>query len=66
MEFIAAIEAACGRPAEKVMHPMQPGDVPATWAETGLLTDLTGYHPKVPVAEGVQRFVDWYRDYYQI
>ncbi|PJE33806.1 NAD-dependent dehydratase [Pseudooceanicola lipolyticus] len=66
MEFIAAIEAACGRPAEKVMHPMQPGDVPATWAETGLLTDLTGYQPKVPVAEGVQRFVDWYRDYYQI
>ena len=66
MEFIAAIEAACGRPAEKVMHPMQPGDVPATWAETGLLTDLTGYQPKAPVAEGVQRFVDWYRDYYQI
>ena len=66
MEFIAAIEAACGREAEKVMHPMQPGDVPATWADTGLLADLTGYAPKVSVAEGVQRFVDWYRDYYRV
>lgn len=66
MEFIAAIETACGRAAEKVMHPMQPGDVPATWADTGLIEDLTGYKAKVPVTEGVQRFVDWYRDYYQI
>jgi UDP-glucuronate 4-epimerase len=65
MEFIAAIEAACGREAEKVMHPMQPGDVPATWADITLLRDLTGYAPKVTVREGVQRFVDWYRDYYQ-
>jgi UDP-glucuronate 4-epimerase len=66
MEFIAAIEAACGREAEKVMHPMQPGDVPATWADITLLRDLTGYAPKVTVREGVQRFVDWYRDYYQV
>ena len=66
MEFIAAIETACGRAAEKVMHPMQPGDVPATWADTGLIEDLTGYRAKVPVAEGVQHFVDWYRDYYRI
>jgi UDP-glucuronate 4-epimerase len=65
MEFIAAIEAACGREAEKVMHPMQPGDVPATWADITLLRDLTGYTPKVIVRDGVQRFVDWYRDYYQ-
>ena len=64
MDFIAAIEAACGREAEKIMHPMQPGDVPATWAETGLLTDLTGYAPKVDVTEGAARFVAWYRDYY--
>ncbi|MDK3020797.1 NAD-dependent epimerase/dehydratase family protein [Pseudodonghicola flavimaris] len=66
LDYIAAIEAACGRDAEKVMHPMQPGDVPATWADTRLLTDLTGYAPKVPVGEGIQRFVDWYRDYYGI
>lgn len=66
MDFIAAIEAACGRAAEKVMHPMQPGDVPATWADTRLLTELTGYAPKVGVEEGLRRFVDWYRDYYGI
>lgn len=64
MEFIAAIEAACGREAEKVMHPMQPGDVPATWADTGLLTDLTGYAPKVDLRDGVARFVAWYKGYY--
>lgn len=66
MTFIAAIEKACGREAEKIMHPMQPGDVPATWADTGLIEDLTGYVPKVPVEVGIQRFVDWYRDYYEV
>jgi len=66
MTFIAAIEKACGRNAEKIMHPMQPGDVPATWADTGLIEDLTGYVPKVPVEVGIQRFVDWYRDYYEV
>lgn len=66
MDFIAAIEAACGRAAEKVMHPMQPGDVPATWADTTLLTQLTGYAPQIGVDEGLRRFVDWYRDYYGV
>ena len=66
MAFIAAIETATGRTAIKVMQDMQPGDVPATWADTGLLQDLTGYVPKVGVTEGVQRFVDWYRDYYRV
>ena len=66
MDFIAAIEAACGREAVKVMLPMQPGDVPATWADIGLLTDLTGFTPQVPMATGVARFVAWYRDYYRV
>ena len=66
MSFIEAVEAATGRNAEKIMHPMQPGDVPATWADISLLRDLTGYAPKVGVTEGVQRFVDWYRDYYRV
>ena len=66
MEFIAAIEAACGREAEKVMLPMQPGDVPATWADISLLTALTGFAPEVQMAEGVARFVAWYRDYYGV
>lgn len=66
MDFIAAIETACGREAEKILMPMQPGDVPATWADTALLTELTGYAPKVALRDGVQRFVDWYRAYYGI
>lgn len=66
MAYIAAIEAACGCEAVKIMHPMQPGDVPATWADITLLQQLTDYVPKVDVETGVQRFVDWYRDYYKI
>lgn len=66
MDFIAAIEAACGREAEKTLLPMQPGDVPATWADTALLRALTGHVPQMPLRDGVQRFVDWYRDYYRV
>ena len=63
-DFIAAIEAATGRAAIRNMMPMQPGDVPATWAAGDLLRRLTGYAPSVGVEEGVRRFVAWYRDYY--
>lgn len=66
LDYIAAIEAACGCEAQKNFMPMQPGDVPATWADTSLLTQLTGQRPVTPVTEGIQRFVDWYRDYYQV
>ena len=66
MDYIAAIEAAAGREAQKIMHPMQPGDVPATWADISLLQALTGYAPKVDVREGVRRFVAWYREYYRV
>ncbi|MBC7138827.1 MAG: GDP-mannose 4,6-dehydratase [Defluviimonas sp.] len=66
LDFIRAIEAATGRRAELNLMPMQPGDVPATWADTTLLERLTGHRPKTPVAEGVARFVEWYRDYYRV
>jgi len=66
MEFIAAIETAIGQPATKNMMGMQPGDVPATWAETGLLRDLTGPVQQTPLHLGVDRFVDWYRDRYGV
>ncbi len=66
MEYIAALEAALGRPARKIMQDMQAGDVPATWADTTLLTALTGYRPQVDVKTGVARFVTWYRGYYDI
>ncbi|THH34612.1 NAD-dependent epimerase/dehydratase family protein [Aliishimia ponticola] len=66
MDYIAAIERACGTPAQKNFLPMQPGDVPATWADTQLLTALTGARPQTPVEVGLKHFVDWYRDYYQV
>ncbi|KCV81034.1 NAD-dependent epimerase/dehydratase [Actibacterium atlanticum] len=66
VDFIAAIEAATGRTAERNLMPMQAGDVPATWANAGLLEQLTGYAPKTSVPEGVSKFVEWYRDYYQV
>ncbi|MBD3623925.1 MAG: NAD-dependent dehydratase, partial [Rhodobacteraceae bacterium] len=66
LDFIEAIEAATGRAAEKTMLPMQPGDMRATWADTALLEALTGYRPRMELQEGVQNFVDWYRDYYRV
>jgi UDP-glucuronate 4-epimerase len=64
MNMIAALEDALGRKADKVMLPMQPGDVTATWANIDRLHALTGYRPQVPVEEGLRRFVRWYLDYY--
>ncbi|WP_375544298.1 hypothetical protein [Phaeobacter inhibens] len=64
MEYIAALETALGITAQKNLMEMQAGDVPATWADTSLLNQLTGYEPQVPVEEGVARFVTWYRAYY--
>jgi UDP-glucuronate 4-epimerase len=63
-DFIAAIEAATGRQALRRMLPMQAGDVPVTWADASLIEALTGPLPRTPVAEGVRRFVDWYREYH--
>lgn len=66
MDFIDAIEQEIGRKAIRNMMPMQLGDVPATWADASLLQNLTGYRPQTPFREGVRRFVEWYRDYYNI
>lgn len=66
VDFIAAIEDATGRKAERKLMPMQAGDVPATWADAQLLKSLTGYAPTTGVREGVGRFVDWYREYYKV
>jgi UDP-glucuronate 4-epimerase len=64
IDFIEAIEDACGQKAEKIMHPMQPGDVPATWADTRLLRQLTGCTAQVDLRTGTSRFVEWYKDLY--
>ncbi|WP_128291139.1 NAD-dependent epimerase [Afifella aestuarii] len=64
MDFIAAIEEALGREAEKIFLPMQPGDVPTTYADIEALADDLGYRPKTPIKEGIARFIAWYRDFY--
>lgn len=66
MEMIETLEKAIGRDSVKVMRPMQPGDVTATYADVSKLHALTGYKPKVMLAEGLQHFADWYRHYYKI
>ncbi len=65
-DFIAAIESATGLKAIQELKPMQPGDVPATYAETSALKALTGFAPTTPLRDGIARFVAWYRDYYNI
>ena len=63
-DFIAALESALGTTAEKQLVPMQPGDVPATYADVDDLQRDVGFAPATPLAEGIQRFVEWYRGYY--
>ncbi|MEM9151336.1 MAG: NAD-dependent epimerase/dehydratase family protein, partial [Cyanobacteria bacterium P01_F01_bin.3] len=65
MDFITTIEEAMGQKAEKNMMPMQPGDVPATYAHVEDLMNDVGFKPSTPLKIGIQKFVDWYKDYYQ-
>jgi len=64
--FIEVLEECLGRKAEKNYLPMQPGDVPATYADVQDLIDDVGYRPETPVETGIKRFVDWYRDFYGV
>jgi UDP-glucuronate 4-epimerase len=66
MDYIAALERAMGREAKKNFLPMQPGDVPATNADTSELEAWVGFRPRTAVAYGVARFWQWYRDYYAV
>ena len=66
LDFVEAIEEATGRKAVRNLMEMQPGDVPRTWADASLLEALTGSRPRTDFRTGVQRFVDWYRDYYRV
>ena len=66
MDFVTAIETATGRQAIKRMLPIQPGDVPATWADTTLFEALAGKLPQTDLGVGVQHFVDWYRDFHGV
>ncbi|MBN8490194.1 MAG: NAD-dependent epimerase [Burkholderiales bacterium] len=62
--FIDAIEKALGKPAQKNFLPIQPGDVPHTYADVSELSAWVDFRPATPVAEGVKRFVDWYLGYF--
>ena len=66
LDFINKIEESIGIAAVKNLIPMQAGDVPATWADTLLLEELTGYKPSTDLSTGVQKFVEWYRKYYNV
>lgn len=66
MHYITALETALGKTAQKNYLPMQPGDVPATAANTDELYGWVGFKPHTPVNDGVSKFVEWYRNYHSI
>ena len=64
LDFVDVIEDVLGKKAIRNYMPMQMGDVPATWADAGLLQRLTGYKPQTNLRDGMVKFVAWYREYY--
>jgi len=66
MDYIAAIENALGKTATKELLPLQPGDVPDTFADVSDLVEQFHYQPKTTVKDGIQQFVNWYRSYYKV
>jgi len=66
MDYIGAIEDRLGKKAEKNLLPLQPGDVPDTWADTEDLVADVGYQPATPIEVGVKRFVEWYLEFYKV
>lgn len=66
MRYIEVLEECLGRKAEKNLLPLQPGDVPATYADVDALIEDVGYKPATPLEKGIANFVEWYRDYYQV
>ena len=60
--FIEAIEASVGKKANEKLLPMQPGDVPVTYADIDSLTELCGFYPTTSIENGIEKFVDWYRN----
>ena len=66
LRYIEVLEQCLGRKAQKNLLPIQPGDVPETFADVSALVEDVGYRPSTPIEVGVERFVDWYRDYYGV
>ena len=65
LHFIEVLEQALGKKAEKKLMPLQPGDVPATYADIEDLSRDAGFKPSTPIELGIPRFVEWYRDFYK-
>ncbi len=65
-QMIALIEKACGREAIRELHPLQPGDVPETFADISAISGDLGYAPTTTIADGIPAFVNWYREYHKI
>jgi UDP-glucuronate 4-epimerase len=66
MRFIEVLETQLGKKAEKKMMPLQPGDVPETYADVEDLVRDVGFKPSTPIEIGIERFVTWYREYYRV
>lgn len=66
LKFIAVLEQAIGKKAEKKLMPLQPGDVPATYADVDDLIHDVGFKPSTPIEVGIPRFVQWYREFYKV
>lgn len=66
MDMIRTLADALGVEPQMEMRPMQPGDVPATYADVELAREKLGFHPTTPIAEGIPRFVKWYREYHAV
>ncbi|HLD22670.1 MAG TPA: NAD-dependent epimerase [Sulfuricurvum sp.] len=66
MDFIIAIENKLGRTIEKNFLPLQAGDVPATYADVTDLVEDLGYKPSTPIQHGIDKFIDWYLDFFQV
>ena len=66
MKVVGLLEEACGKKAVIDFLPMQPGDVPATYADVADLVRDVGFKPATTIETGISNFVDWYRDYYKV
>jgi UDP-glucuronate 4-epimerase len=63
LEFIETIEKVLGKTTEKILEPMQPGDVYETYADIEASREILGFSPKTPMSEGIPKFVEWYMEY---
>ncbi|MFT5314015.1 MAG: UDP-glucuronate 4-epimerase, partial [Paraglaciecola sp.] len=66
LDYIETLENALGKKAEKELLPLQPGDVPDTYADVEALVNDVGYRPETTIEEGIGNFVDWYKGYFKV